>query len=57
VQVKDRHVVAAAMAVQVDAIVTFNIADFAAAHSSSDWVCQECALVYLGSGLASAASD
>jgi hypothetical protein len=32
VQVKDRHVVAAAMAVQADAIVTFNIADFAAAH-------------------------
>lgn len=32
VHVKDRHVVAAAMAVQADAIVTFNIADFAAAH-------------------------
>jgi hypothetical protein len=32
VQLKDRHVVAAAMAVRADAIVTFNIADFAAAH-------------------------
>jgi|GEM_PF-205210 len=32
VQLKDRHVVAAAMAAQADAIVTFNIADFAAAH-------------------------
>jgi predicted nucleic acid-binding protein len=32
VHVKDRHVVATAMAVQADAIVTFNIADFAAAH-------------------------
>jgi hypothetical protein len=32
VHVKDRHVVAAAMAVQADAIVTFNIADFAVAH-------------------------
>ena len=32
VDVKDRHVVAAAMAVQADAIVTFNIADFAVAH-------------------------
>jgi hypothetical protein len=29
VHVKDRHVVAAAMAVQADAIVTFNITDFA----------------------------
>ena len=32
VHVKDRHVVAAAMAVQADAIVTFNLADFAVAH-------------------------
>jgi hypothetical protein len=32
VHVKDRHVVAAAMAVQADAIVTFNIADFAGVH-------------------------
>jgi hypothetical protein len=32
VHVKDRHVVAAAMAVQADEIVTFNIADFAVAH-------------------------
>ena len=32
VHVKDRHVVAAAMAVQADAIVTFNITDFAGAH-------------------------
>jgi predicted nucleic acid-binding protein len=32
VHVKDRHVVAAAMAVQADAIVTLNIADFAVAH-------------------------
>jgi hypothetical protein len=32
VQVKDRHVVATAMALQADAIVTFNIADCAAAH-------------------------
>jgi PIN domain len=32
VQVKDRHVVSAALAVRADAIVTFNIADFAAAH-------------------------
>ena len=32
VHVKDRHVVAAAMAVQADAIVTFNLADFALAH-------------------------
>lgn len=32
VQAKDRHVVATAMSVQADAIVTFNIADFAAAH-------------------------
>jgi hypothetical protein len=32
VQVKDRHVVATAMAVQADAIITFNIGDFAAAH-------------------------
>lgn len=32
VHVKDRHVVAAAMAVHADAIVTFNIADFAGAH-------------------------
>jgi hypothetical protein len=32
VHVKDRHVVAAAMAVKADAIATFNIADFAAAH-------------------------
>jgi hypothetical protein len=32
VHVKDRHVVAAAMMVQADAIVTFNIADFAGAH-------------------------
>jgi hypothetical protein len=29
VHIKDRHVVAAAIAVQADAIVTFNIADFA----------------------------
>ena len=32
VHVKDRHVVAAAMAVQADAIVTFNIADFAGTY-------------------------
>jgi hypothetical protein len=32
VQVKDRHVVAAAMAVQADEIVMFNIADFGASH-------------------------
>jgi hypothetical protein len=32
VHVKDRHVVAAAMAVQADAIVTFNIADLAVTH-------------------------
>ena len=32
VHVKDRHVVAAAMAVQADAIVTFNLSDFAVAH-------------------------
>ena len=32
VQVKDRHVVATALSVQADAIVTFNIVDFAAAH-------------------------
>jgi predicted nucleic acid-binding protein len=32
VDAKDRHVVAAAMAVQADAIVTFNIADFAVPH-------------------------
>jgi predicted nucleic acid-binding protein len=32
VHIKDRHVVATAMSVQADAIVTFNISDFAAAH-------------------------
>lgn len=32
VQVKDWHVVAAVMAVQADAIVTFNITDSATAH-------------------------
>ena len=32
VDVNDRHVVATAMAVRADAIVTFNIADFAVAH-------------------------
>jgi hypothetical protein len=33
VHVKDRHVVAAAMAVQADAIVTFNLADFCSGPS------------------------
>jgi hypothetical protein len=32
VHTKDRHVVVTAIATQADAIVTFNIADFAAAH-------------------------
>jgi hypothetical protein len=34
VDVKDRHVVVTAMVAQADAIVTFNLADFAASHLS-----------------------
>jgi hypothetical protein len=45
VQVKDRHVAATAMAVQADAIVTFNIADFAAEHLWEGWARTNIAMV------------